>query len=121
MANEVNIATSFRFSNGSAAEIRRGASFLASPSSLRFNHAYHNVGITEEAMKLSEVGTPTRVWIKNHDATNFVQILSATSGTAILKVGPGEEYVFRFGSGVTAPYVIADTAACNVEYMISDA
>ena len=42
----------------------------------------------------------------------------ATGGTKCVKLLAGEVAMFRFGSGVTAPYIIADTAACQVEYII---
>lgn len=78
----------------------------------------HNVGTSEEAMKLGELGSLGWGFLYNMDATNYVQILTGTSGTAMLKFKAGEGYPFRFGSGVTAPYIIANTGACNVRYVL---
>ena len=77
-----------------------------------------NIGTSEEALNLGNIATLGYIYIKNLDETNFVQLRTATSGTYFCKLKPGEIAVFRFGSGVTAPYAIADTAACDVEYFL---
>lgn len=77
-----------------------------------------NIGITEEAIKLGELATLGYAIFINRDATNFINIKTATAGTIIVKLFPGEVAMFRFGSGVTAPFAIADTAPCQLEYMI---
>lgn len=56
--------------------------------------------------------------IVNRDATNFVQLYNATSGTKFAKLLPGEFAMGRFDTGITAPAAIADTAACLIEYLI---
>lgn len=74
-----------------------------------------NVGITEEALLLGDGGSIGYVLLKNLDSTNFVEIRTGTGATKFVKLLAGEIALFRFGSGVTAPYVIADTAACDLE------
>jgi len=54
----------------------------------------------------------------NHDGTNYVDILPATSGVSIVRMLPGEPAVFRFGSGITAPAALAHTAVVLMEYLI---
>lgn len=81
-----------------------------------------NIGITEEAIKLGEVSSLGFCMFINRDLTNFINIKHATSGTIIGKMLPGESYgPVRFGSGVTAPYAIADTAPCQMDILICSA
>ena len=39
-------------------------------------------------------------------------------GAAFLMILPGEMWAFRFGTGVTAPFAIADTAPVYLEYVL---
>lgn len=57
----------------------------------------------------------------NRDATNYIELMTAVSGTKIAKLFPGEVAMFRFGSGVTAPAAIANSTACLLEYLIVEA
>lgn len=72
-------------------------------------------GVVINLGPLSNVG-----WflIVNRDATNFVSIYNAVSGTKFAKLLPGECVMGRFDTGITAPAAIADTAACLIEYLI---
>jgi hypothetical protein len=54
----------------------------------------------------------------NMDPTNYVQLLSAASGTVLIKLLPGDVALFRFDGGITAPALLAHTAACNVQFVI---
>lgn len=77
-----------------------------------------SVGIAESAIPLGGIGSLGWGVFKNNDPTNFVSIRVGTGGSKIIKLKPGECAVFRFGVDITAPYWIADTAACIVDYMI---
>lgn len=55
----------------------------------------------------------------NRDATNFIKIRPGTGATDLCKLLPGEPALFRLVA--TAPYVIADTASCQLEYLICEA
>lgn len=60
-------------------------------------------------------------WFQNNDPTNYVDILTAVSGTAFLRLMPGEAMVMRLNPGITAPAALAHTAAVELEYLILDA
>lgn len=113
---------------GASLELDNGIVDVAGPlcSGLRFditgakyNRTVQAVGITEEALQLGETsGSLGWCLLKNLDNTNFVNVKTATSGTVFAKLLPkGGCALFYFGSGVTAPFVIADTAACNIEIL----
>lgn len=78
-----------------------------------------SVGTSEESIKLGEVATPGFVMLVNLDATNYIEVKTGTGGTVVGKMFPGECYgPVRLGSGMTAPFVIANTGACQMEVLV---
>ena len=75
-----------------------------------------NIAITAEAINLGDVGTPGWFFIRNLDTTHFVELFTAAAGVAFQKLKPGEFTIGRFA--VAAPAAQADTATCNIEYLI---
>lgn len=60
------------------------------------------------------VTTPGYTWVKNIDATNYVEVGPVVAGTfhPMAKLKPAEEMVFRFATGA-AIWIKANTAACD--------
>lgn len=54
----------------------------------------------------------------NLDPTNYIEIMTAVSGTKIIKLLPGDYALFRFDPAVTAPAAISHTATCALQYLI---
>lgn len=75
----------------------------------------------EEAILLGDVGTGGYWFVQNMDATNFVKLRAATGATDFIRLNAGEWAIFRTSADATAPYAIADTAACNVRFLRLDA
>jgi hypothetical protein len=73
------------------------------------------------AIPLGGVGAGGWAFIQNNDPTNYVDILTATSGTAFLRIMPGEVACFRFNPGITAPAALAHTASVEIQYLFLDA
>ena len=73
-----------------------------------------SVGTTEEALVIADVAAGGYVYVQNMDPTNFVSIRQASAGTNFIKLLAGEFCLFRLSPDSTAPFIIADTAACNV-------
>lgn len=63
------------------------------------------------------IGTLGWAIVKNNDATNFVELMTAVSGTVFAKLKPGEVAMFRFPGTVTAPAALANTGAVKIEYL----
>lgn len=77
-----------------------------------------SVATSEQAL---QIPTGTLGWsiFRNLDYTNYVEIRSATgSGNDIIKIPPRGVALFHFGSDVSAPYIIANTNACIVQFLI---
>lgn len=122
MANEVTLtAPSLAYADSEGAdEILTLAEKQASVSSKKYIKAKQSIGFAaEEAINLGEVTAPGWAFFINRDTTNFIELRVATSGAKFAKLLAGEPAgPFRLGSGAQAPYAIADTAACVLEYMI---
>jgi hypothetical protein len=70
------------------------------------------------AIPVSALANLGYAMLVNLDTTNYVQVLSAVSGTVVLKLLPGDVALFRFDSGITAPALLAHTGTVNVQYLI---
>lgn len=70
------------------------------------------------AIPLGSVGTIGWCFFKNLDPTNYLDILTAASGTAFLRLLPGEFAICRLTPAITAPAALAHTAATLLQYLI---
>lgn len=119
MSNEITLNASLAYADSeSADELLRIVDKLANISTKKYVKAKQSIGTSEEAIGLGEVTSLGWALFVNRDSTNFISLKTATGGTIFAKLLAGEFAMFRFGSGVTAPYAIADTAACQMEYLI---
>jgi hypothetical protein len=53
----------------------------------------------------------------NLDVTNYVQLMTAVSGTVVLRMVAGDAQLFRFDPSITAPAFIAHTASVSIQYL----
>ena len=79
-----------------------------------------SVATSEEAIPIGEVtAAGAFIWVKNLDDTNYIELRTATGASNdAVKVPAGKEVAFYWGSDVSAPYWIANTAACLVEWQM---
>ena len=77
-----------------------------------------NIGTAEEAIVLGEVVPGGYCYIENLDATNFVSIRQATGAADLIRLKAGECCLFRMDADASAPFAIADTAACDVLFVL---
>lgn len=76
-----------------------------------------SIGTTEETVGWSsDIGDEGYMFVKNLDATNFVQIGFST-GVYGMRLYPGEFALFRLEPGATF-YAKADTAAITLQYIV---
>lgn len=119
MADEITVSTYLRGKKATA-----GLDLQKAKTGLQFDMAGEDaavitqvVGTVEEPLIIpDDIATPGFLHIENKDLTNFVTIRPASGGDDLVKVGPGEVALFRLAAA--APYIIADTAPCRVEYLI---
>lgn len=103
---------------------------MASPDSMNIANAPYNLSsglyvkqvvlvpiTTAVLIPLGQVTTPGWAVFYNSDSTNFIRISLAIASQYFLKILPGRMNFCTLDPGVT-PYMIADTAACLMQYMI---
>ena len=113
MADEITVDITFKYEKNGVA-ITRTKSFNADVAGDSFVHGIQEVGLTEEAIvELTDVGDPGWCFLRNTDATNFIDIGGTGSLNTVLLAG--ESCVMRLGAAL---YAQADTAACDLEYLI---
>lgn len=119
MANELTTTVTLFFSDkvSGVDETTGQTNLQRSVSTKRPFRTVQNIGTSEEAITLGDGGTIKELYLRNLDATNYVEIKTATGGIIFAKLLPGEDMMVRLGSGAQAPFAIANTAAVNVEVM----
>jgi hypothetical protein len=121
MANEltINVSAEYLDADDIAASIEV-ANYVRTLTTKKVLKTKQTVGITEEALVLGDVSTVGFIMLVNRDDTNFVEVKDGVGGTIVGKMFPGEMYgPVRLGSGMQAPYLIANTAECEVEVFIT--
>lgn len=121
MANEVELNASLTYADSEFAdEVLQVLEAKASVSTKKYVKAKVSVGTSEEAIDLGEVTSLGWSMFINRDATNYLELRSGTGASNdIIKIPAGMFALFHWGSDVTAPYAIAPTAACQMEYFIA--
>ena len=115
MANEIAILVNLSFSKGGAS-VSRSESIQVTVTGDAFSHEVQAIGTTEEELAQgADLGTPGYMFIKNLDATNYVEV-GSTTGVYDIKLKAGEVCLYRHNSATV--YAKANTAACNVEYLL---
>ena len=115
MANELKLLVSLRFSKGGA-KVNISDNDSITVTGDAFEDAVQEVGTTEEALAQgADVGTPGYLFVKNLDATNYVEI-GSTTGVYDIKLLAGEFAIYRHNSATI--YAKANTAACLVHYCL---
>ena len=122
MANELLLSIAASFSKGGrTADTRNmGASgVFIDVSGTDFFHGTQTIGTSPEAIDLGDITTPGYIVIKNRDATNFVEIRDGSGGADVVKLLAGDVQCFRLAT--STPFAVADTASCEIEYLLVEA
>ena len=121
MANELTLSASLKFAKSSIDVLFSKSGIQLDVTGDDYAKMTQGVGITEEALDLGHIGTPGYCIMVNNDATNFVEIRPGTGVADLITIPPGGIAIFKFSAEVTAPFVIADTAAVQIEYLLVEA
>lgn len=113
MANEIKLDVRLQINNGAL-------KFLFAPGTVSLTQnaiggptpGYISVGITEESVAFSELGTEGFVVLHNVDPTNYIQWGFAT-GVYGGRIKATEPAIFRLEPSATL-YLKANTAACGL-------
>lgn len=120
MANELTINASMEYLDSE--EVSASLSVVDKLVTVTTKKPIRNrqtITTSEVAINLGGLASIGWVMFKNLDSTNYIEIKTGTAGTIIGKMLAGETYgPVRIGSGITAPFAIANTASCDMEIMM---
>lgn len=116
MANELTLSGSLSFSKGGVTASASKTGLLVTVSGTEYTELIQEIGTSEEALTIGDIGTLGYVYIENLDATNFVEIRPGSGTADLIKIKAGEFAIFR--AALNGPYAIADTAACRVKLVL---
>jgi len=115
MANEITLNLQLDYSK-SGAVLKRTVSMNVTVTGDSLTHGVQSVGTSEEALTISaDIGTPGYTFLKNLDATNYIEV-GSTTGVYDIRLKAGEIALYRHNSA--ALYAKANTAACLLEYLV---
>ena len=127
MANEITISSYLQYANVAAGITQVNYPFTNAIKSINIAGKNYSFGTKSfpttaggTAIPLGGVSTPGGWAIfQNLDATNYAQVLSAVNGTVFARLTPTDPpIVLRLDDGVTAPAILANTAAVICAYLI---
>lgn len=121
MANEItlNAILAYADSEKAAATLQIPANTLMTITTKKFVWNKMSVSVAEIAIPLGSVSSLGYYIFINRDLTNFINLKTATSGTVFARLDANYGVAMgKFGSGITAPFAAADTAPCQMEYLI---
>jgi len=120
MANELTLSGSLAYSDSNDVENTLDFSDVVKSVATKIiaRHS-QSIATSDTALNLGSIGTLGYVLLINRDASNYVNLKVAASGTIIGRLeADGGFAFFKVGSGITAPALIADTSACIVECLL---
>jgi len=120
MADEITVSALLEFSKGGL-EVKLNSGVLRlDVSGTKFIHNVQNVGFAAaEALDLGDMTSPGMCLMINRDTTNYVSVRAGAAGANTVQILAGEAALFRHASAT--PFVQADTAAVNIEYVLIEA
>lgn len=121
MANEIGVSASLLVLKGNHQDGLDASGLSFNFTGTRALHNVQNVGTSAEALVLGEIAAGGWCLMRNLDVSNYVQVRGASGQTPLARLGPGEVALFRLDATATAPTVQANTAACDLEYLVLEA
>lgn len=115
MAGELSLTVSLSFEK-SGRKASASKSFSVDVSGDKFTDIIQEIGTSEEAVDIGDIGTAGWCYCENLDSTNYVEIRPGSGVADLIKVEAGEACLFRLT--LNGPYAIANTAACDCRFVI---
>lgn len=122
MSDEITVSCSVRLINGELKDSRSASNVKVDQAAQKSIAGVQNIGTTEEAITVGDLATPRWAYIRNLDATNYVEIGVKPGITfyplLLLKAGDPPALI-QIASSVTV-YARANLAAVNIDKLILD-
>lgn len=123
MANEITVTGLLSYTNSAQNIPQQQLALTAALFSIagkNFEEATMSVPTTSGGTAIPLGGLSGLGWafFKNNDPTNYIELMTAVSGTKFAKLPPGAIALFYIDASITAPAAIANTAACLMQFLI---
>lgn len=118
MADEYKITISGKFEKNDVKELFGYSNLTIDVTGKNYVKVTQTIGTTDETVAKGDIGTIGHVFIRNHDATNFVT-WGADGTNYPGKVFAEDQAVSGFNG--TDLHIKANTAACDCEVLIVEA
>lgn len=118
MANEGKVQVSLKFEKNSVSISVDSGTITFNVAGTNAIHNIQTIGTSEEALTLGDAGAGGYLLLINRDSANFVEIRQGTGASDFCRLLAGEAACFRLSPDATAPFAIADTAACDLEVFL---
>lgn len=82
-------------------------------------HLRQNIGLVAEVVNVGDAAPGGYFIGVNRSAANFMKLSNGAAGAVLARLKPGDVCLFRLDDDATL-YAIADTAGCELEYVIVD-
>jgi hypothetical protein len=113
MANELTLNTSINYTKGGAIVTRTVNNYQVTISGTAVTQGVQSIPTADTT--LSIVAAPGYVYVKNLDATNYVQV-GPDATNWFIKLLAGQHALFPING--TALHAKANTGACNLEFIV---
>lgn len=120
MANEITLNQRLQLANGDLLDDNNPGRIQITQTTQTMYKAVITIGTTEESVTYAELTTPGICYLKNLDATNYVQWGVATTVYTGRLLAADAPACFRLDNGATTLYLKANTAACKVLITVYD-
>lgn len=115
MADEITVSVTLEFTKSGVTEKLSFPGLTYDMSGTDYVLQTQTIGTSEELLLMGDITTPGYLIIKNLDSTNFVELYRTSAGSGVVKLKAGETACFRLSA---QPYALADTASCQVQYLL---
>ena len=126
MADEITYGATLRLDNGERDVDWIPADRVVDQAGTDFSWKTQEIGTSAEAIDLGEIGTPGVMLVMNLDGTNYVEIGYDEAGTFAPTIklnggaSPNNDFaIFRHAQAT--PQARANTAACQIQYLVIEA
>ena len=122
MSNEITTSVTLSLANGKLKDSRIANNIKTDQTTALSAAGVQPIGTTEEAVTVGDVSTPRECYIRNLDATNFVEIGLKPASTfyPFCKLAVDSPPMLITISDSTTLYAKADTATVNIDKLIVD-
>ena len=119
MSDEITVSLAMQVTNGNytSGQIRENGKTF-DQAAVGCHEGIAAIGTTEESLSTGDITTEGWLFLKNLDATNYVQ-WGGSTGVYIGRLEAAESAMFRLEPAATV-YLKANTASCNVQFKLNE-